>query len=242
MVLIPVGSQEQHDPYLCMACDIARSLEFARRLAAHVYPLALVAPAVPLGVSPHHLPFPGTISLRPETLAAVLLDVVDSMRRHGIRKFLAINGHGGNEATLGVVAHTLLRQGEVGFAYVNFKAFGSRALDDRIAETSIQHAGPWEVSMAMELAPALVRREALVAGDFGGYPYRHTAYESPRRVQIAYTWDMVTSNGVIGDPRAADALLGRQMVEEALVDLADFVRDFAKDPPPSRLATTREAR
>lgn len=242
VVLIPVGAQEQHGPYLCTACDAVRALEFTRRLGERVFPLALVAPGVPFGVSPHHLNFPGTISLRPETFARILLDLVDSLARHGVRKFLALNGHGGNDPTLGVVAHTLLRRGDIEFAYASFKAFGSRALGDQVAATAIEHAGAWEVSMALELAPALVRREAFTAGDFGGYPYAHTAYESLRRVNVAYAWDTLTGNGAIGDPRGTDGVLGRAMVEEALVDLAAFVRDFAKARPRSRLAPAEEAR
>ncbi|HEU5297970.1 MAG TPA: creatininase family protein [bacterium] len=242
VVLIPVGAQEQHGPYLCTACDAARALEFTRRLGDRVFPLALVAPAVTMGVSPHHLNFPGTISLRPETFAGVLLDLVDSLARHGVRKFLALNGHGGNDPTLGVVAHTLLRRGDVEFAYTSFKAFGTRALGDQVAATAIQHAGAWEVSMAMELAPWVVRSEAFTPGDFGGYPYKYTAYESSRRVNVAYAWDALTGNGAIGDPRGTDGRLGRAMVEEALVDLAEFVRDFAKDRPASRLAQAEEAR
>jgi len=240
VVLIPVGAQEQHGPYLCTACDAARALEFTRRLGQRVFPLALVAPAITMGVSPHHLNFPGTISLRPETFAGVLLDVVDSLARHGVRKFLALNGHGGNDPALGVVAHTLLRRGDVEFAYASFKTFGSRALGGGAAATAIQHAGAWEVSMALELAPWLVRREAMVPGDFGGYPYVHTAYESSRRVHLAYAWDTLTGNGAIGDPQGADTALGRAMVDEALVDLAEFVRDFAKERPRSRLALLEE--
>jgi len=240
VVLLPVGAQEQHGPYLCTACDVARALEFTRRLGDRVYPLALVAPALPFGVSPHHLNFPGTISLQPETFARVLLDLVDSLARHGIRKFLALNGHGGNDPTLGTVAHTLLRRGDIEFAYASFKAFGSHALGDQAAATAIQHAGAWEVSMALELAPWLVRSEALTPGDFGGYPYAHTAYESSRRVTVAYAWDALTGNGAIGDPRGTDEALGRAMVEEALADLAEFVRDFAKDRPRSRLAPAEE--
>lgn len=241
VVLIPVGAHEQHGPYLCTACDAARALEFTRRLGARVFPLALVAPALSLGVSPHHLNFPGTISLRPETFAGVLLDLVESLARHGIRKFLAINGHGGNDAALGVVAHTVLRRGDVEFAYASFKAFGARALGDQAAATTIQHAGAWEVSMALELAPWLVRHEAFTPGDFGGYPYVHTAYESTRRVTMAYPWDTLTGNGAIGDPRGADVALGHAMVEEALADLSEFIRDFAKGRPRSRLTSAEEA-
>lgn len=241
VALIPVGAHEQHGPYLCTACDAARALEFTRRLGARVFPLALVTPALSLGVSPHHLHFPGTISLRPETFAGVLLDLVDSLARHGMRKFLAVNGHGGNDPALGVVAHTILRRGDVEFAHVGFKAFATRALGDQAAATAIQHAGAWEVSMALELAPWLVRRDAFAPGDFGGYPYAHTAYETPRRVSMAYSWDTLTGNGAIGDPQSADAAWGHAMVEEALEDLAEFVRDFAKDRPRSRLVPAEEA-
>lgn len=227
VALIPVGAHEQHGPYLCTACDAVRALEFTRRLGERVYPLALVAPPVLLGVSPHHLAFPGTVSLRPETLGAVLLDIVDSLARHGVRKFLAVNGHGGNDATLGVVAQTLLRQGEVEFAFVNFKVFGSPALGAGAAATAVEHAGAWEVAMTLYLAPSFVRADAYTPGAFRGYPYIHTALGSPRRVSFAFPWDVLTSNGAIGDPSGATIALGRAMVEEALEALSAFVQDFA---------------
>ena len=70
LAILPVGSCEQHGPHLALSTDIAASEVFARRLTEQVHPLALLAPPLKFGLSSHHMPFPGTLTLRPETLEA----------------------------------------------------------------------------------------------------------------------------------------------------------------------------
>src|SRR5579871_716459 len=83
VVLIPVGSCEQHGPGMALATDIRLATEVCRQVSARLYPCALVAPPVPWGLSDHHLGFPGTISLHPETFYAVIRDIVTSLLAHG---------------------------------------------------------------------------------------------------------------------------------------------------------------
>src|SRR5690242_15451434 len=76
VAILPVGSTEQHGPHLRLATDTAIAGQLARRLAEHLAPRAVVAPPIPLGVSYHHMDFPGSLTLSPETLQAVLVEVV----------------------------------------------------------------------------------------------------------------------------------------------------------------------
>jgi creatinine amidohydrolase len=92
-VVLPVGSTEQH-AYLSLATDsiLAErvSVEAAESLGV------LVLPAMPFGISPGFAAFPGSVSLRPETLVAVVSEVLHTLHGQGFRRFLVVNGHGGN--------------------------------------------------------------------------------------------------------------------------------------------------
>jgi len=92
-VVLPVGSTEQH-AYLSLATDSI----LAERVAVEAAePLGvLVLPAMPFGIAPGFAAFPGTVSLRPETLVSVLVETLDTLRGQGFRRFLVVNGHGGN--------------------------------------------------------------------------------------------------------------------------------------------------
>ena len=100
IILVPVGSVEQHSPYGLIGTDFITA-EHVSRLAGEAMDI-LVAPTLCYGVSPHHMAFPGTVSLSPDTLIAVVCDVVQSLVTHGFRKIIFINGHGGNIAPIQV--------------------------------------------------------------------------------------------------------------------------------------------
>ena len=107
LVLIPVGAHEQHGPNIAVSTDTISAESLCQAAAAILGPHVAVAPAVPWGISWHHLKFPGTISLRPTTLIALLEDIVGSLHAHGINRFLIVNGHGGNTAVLATAAEEI---------------------------------------------------------------------------------------------------------------------------------------
>lgn len=90
-ILLPVGSTEQHGRHLPLKTDTTEAAEVARTVAERTG--VLVAPPLPYGWTPHHMAFPGTLTLRPETLAAVVEDVCQSLIFHGFRKIFILNGH-----------------------------------------------------------------------------------------------------------------------------------------------------
>jgi creatinine amidohydrolase len=94
VAVLPIGSFEQHGPYLPLATDTIVPMAIANRLAA-VYNV-LVLPPITMSCSQEHAAWPGTVSLTHTTVTAIIRDVVESLSMQGIRKLAIVNGHGGN--------------------------------------------------------------------------------------------------------------------------------------------------
>lgn len=94
--IIPTGSTEQHNEHLAMEHDTASAVHISRLVAERLFPQVVVTTPLALGVSEHWMDHKGTLTLRPEIFGEVLYDVCDSVRRHGIRHILIVNGHAGN--------------------------------------------------------------------------------------------------------------------------------------------------
>ena len=129
LVVIPVGSTEQHGPISPLGTDWLIPEEFCRRLDGRMEKL-LIAPVIPFGVATHHINFPGTIDLGIETMIRVMSAVFESLYRHGARRFAVINGHGGNDpGALGVAG--LTGPDERNLNYMNCLLYTSPSPRDR---------------------------------------------------------------------------------------------------------------
>src|SRR4051812_36752119 len=150
MVLIPVGSNEQHGPNLALRMDSAGAFEFARRASARMAPRLLVAPTIPWGVSHHHMNFPGTITLTPETFIQILIEVIQSLQHHGFERFMVVNGHGGNKAAMEIATVRARAELEVPFVGAcTYFSFFDQSVIQRYETTSINgHACEIETSVA----------------------------------------------------------------------------------------------
>lgn len=227
IAIIPLGAHEQHGPHMTESCDAVLAEEMSKRLAARLYPEALVTPTVNMGISPHHLHFPGTISLQPTTLIAVLRDMISSLKGHGLKHFLILNAHGGNQATLGVATEQLTRELEVAIYYAKTTASAKDVMDRRLESKLYGHSCDREVSEALYLAPQLVRPDKLEKADLQEGKWRKLRPGNP--LQGFYYYEDMTRNGCLGDATKATREIGEEIVETALARLALAVKEVLSE-------------
>lgn len=193
LVLVPVGSTEQHGPHLPFDTDTTVAHAVARRTADVLPGPPLVAPPLAYGASGEHADFPGTVSIGHEALRAVVVELTRSLSMWADR-VVFVNGHGGNTATLDT-ALSLLRTEGHDVAWTGCETPGGDA-----------HAGRTETSLMLHLAPERVRLDAAVAGDT-----RPLAVLLPEL--MAHGVRAVSPSGVLGDPTGASAEEGRRTLD-----------------------------
>lgn len=107
LVILPAGSVEQHGPHLPTGTDIYAANVIGHAVAEQMD--GLVLPGGPLGVTPMHMPFEGTLTLTPETYMRVVEETCESTAQHGAKQLLILNWHEGNIPSLSVAADKLHR-------------------------------------------------------------------------------------------------------------------------------------
>jgi len=218
VALLPVGSTEQHGPHAPLGTDTLAAEAVAARGADAYDGEAVVAPAVPVGVSEEHRHFPGTLWVSPDTFRAYVRETVESLAHHGWDRVILVNGHGGNVDPLREVSARLTRDG---VAYtVPFTWFDAVETD-----LGMGHAGPMETSLLLATRPDLVR-EGRLDGAAAGGTARWGEWEAG--VNLAYDSAEFSENGVVGDPREASEQHGEDFLGaagEGLAELMAVVRD-----------------
>lgn len=225
MAVIPVGSFEQHGPHGEFQMDTAASREFSRRLGERLYPRVAIAQVVPFGVSGHHMHFPGTITLKQNTLIDVLMDVAWSLHQHGIRRFFFANGHGGNRPVLGIVTARIRQEWGDSAAWGTVPNDNAQdVVQKHVKSETHGHSCEIEISNMLYLWPDAVRQSALTAGKITplGALRRAKGYV----LQEAAFFDENTENGCLGDARLATKEIGKEIVETALDRLSALLTDF----------------
>jgi creatinine amidohydrolase len=225
LALIPTGSCEQHGPNMTMETDAAICYALAEKLAQRLHPRALLTPAVPWGISPHHMSFPGTISLRPATYEAMLWDIVSSLKSHGIEHFLFVNGHGGNMDALNVISLRMRTELNVRVAVMFYLHLASDVVKAGAQTRLYGHACEVEVSVGQYVAPQTVK-ENLVPGDVLPYAHAHTDIKSAARVDYPFVFKDFTANGALGDARLATIEFGQEIIETTLDRSLQFLATF----------------
>ncbi|MEM9208699.1 MAG: creatininase family protein [Pseudomonadota bacterium] len=161
MVLIPLGALEQHADHLPIGTDFISGVERSKLIAQERD--ILVAPVLMLGQSPYHMGFSGSLSLKAETIIQVHLEAVEGLIRHGFKRFILMNAHGGNRAITTLLVDQI-NQTTAGVA-VSFGQAIAPYLEpskETPSEVLDRHAGVSETSRSLFLMPSLVQMDKAV--------------------------------------------------------------------------------
>lgn len=226
VALVPVGSCEQHGPNTTFATDAARAASYAEKLAKRCGNKVVVFPCVTYGLSLHHMDFPGTVTLRVEIMMNLLEDIGVSIAKHGIRKILFLNAHGGNFPALEGAVITLKQLHGID-AY--WSAVGSEISLGGLTGLPklIGHACEVETSSCLYLCPETVR-ENRVPGIMQDSMLTHDSFV---KGGAAWSWKNDASlNGALGDARKATYEIGKEMTEASLEYMEKIVDEIIERP------------
>lgn len=227
--LLPLGAIEQHGPHLPLDTDSVSAFTVCARAAELVreFPV-LVLPPIWWGVSPYWMAFPGTLTLAPETLLALIVDLAGSVAAHGFRRLVVVNGHGGNDGLIQAAAI----KASVGTFQVAALSYWSLIRDtlEGLSERDggdIGHAGELETSIQLHLQPEAVNLGSVTPSDcLDLREYASRPYALPLTAYVPPNPMAESPHGVYGFALAGTPDKGRRIVVAAAERLADFARRF----------------
>lgn len=224
IVIVPVGSLEQHGPHLPVEIDSllgeAVALGVARLAAANEK--VVVLPMLWTGLSEHHMSFGGTITLDFETFFNMIRCVCESLVRHGFRRIVLLNGHGGNDNALRVCADSLSPKLDIPIiqlTYWNPAEAPIAALLER--QNGLWHACEAETSMCMALRPELVAEDRFRLAEGNIAPLVSSFVGKG-----IYRWRSQASEcatGAYGYPTAASAAKGQKLLDAICENIAEKI-------------------
>lgn len=237
MVIIPLGSTEQHGPHLPLGSDYYQSFAMAEEISKRTQ--VVVAPVLLVGYSEYHSGFPGTISVKRETMEQLLFECVESLMKYGFRRFMFLNYHGGNNLIQDGIIHRINQSTPAEAIAIGL---GSPIQQMDEGEFFDWHAGKHETSTLLYLEPDLVRMERAEKPVITFTPQmeelKRLAEEHPELLEV---WDRLlgvtadadkggtshelSSNGIwsFSDPNMATREMGQKHVEELTESAVRFI-------------------
>lgn len=230
IILLPLGSTEQHGPQLPLGTDVF----IPRTVCARIAPAlgAIVAPAIPYGYksqakSGGGQTFPGTTSLDAHTLSLVVRDIVRDLGMHGVRRVVIVNGHFENAwpviEGLDLAQRELRRDGITDMVVMRIELgdFVRRSTLDRIFPEGfpgieLEHAALMETSIMMSIKPDLVRA-SLIPSDG---PAKFPLYD-----RLPFQIERIPPSGVLADARASRIEVGEWILEDNVTLVTEAIRE-----------------
>lgn len=227
VVILPVASIEQHGPHLPTMTDTRLGHEVAMRTAQKVSGRrpVVVTPVVWTGLSEHHMPFGGTLTLSHTAFRAVIADLVAAIVRQGFRDILISNSHGGNIVALNQILDEISAHCGATLVATTYPMEAPEAIGEILEDQkNVMHAGEAETAMMMVCAPELVDDSDLAS-------LATTEADGPRFLQAgraSYRWrpfTHLTGNGVAGNPARATPEKGERLLDASAEALAALILD-----------------
>ncbi len=215
LVLLPIGSVEQHGPANPLGTDMLIAQSLAEEAAARSGVISL--PVIPFGVSFHHMHFPGTVTVSERALEEYVLDVLRSLTKWGVKKVLIVNGHGGNLPALQIVSRRAREELGVRVHIYQWWTSSSKILEEMFKPDERGHAAAAETSLDMHIHPEFVNRERLVDEKPRGSFERDVFL-------FTYTHEM-SDSGVFGVQTTASPERGAELFTKLVEDLLRVIEE-----------------
>lgn len=231
IVVVPIGSTEQHGYHLPIDTDISIPCHIAIKATERTEDI--VAPPINYGYNEKDLAFPGTVSVKTNSFLNYVFDICDSLSRTGFKKILLLNGHGYNTFLVHTVCNMVNEKTNslcASTSYFQLIPDVIKELRQSKSPGGMAHSGEFETSVQLFLDPEHIDMNKAVK-EFGFYQTKYTWFdllEMPP-VYIRTNFDNNTKSGVIGDPTLATREKGEKIVKELIERLADFLRLFKEE-------------
>jgi creatinine amidohydrolase len=214
---------EQHGPHLPVGVDTYLSEAGCKAAAeaAAAEMAIVVAPTLWCGMAEHHMAYGGTFTFDIPTYRAVLLCLLKSLERHGFKRVMIVNGHGGNIAALAAFLPDFARETALSLRVVTLYEPARLAIGPLLEDQDgVHHACEVETSMMMVVAPDTVRRDKLAEA-------HGPAHWTPQPPSVGRfrSFREVTASGVIGDARRASPQKGEKLIAACRDSLVAVLRD-----------------
>ena len=226
IVVVPIGSTEQHGPALPLDNDAYIATELATRIAERLWDIKkiVVAPTISFGFSPHHMEFKGTITLSEATLANMIVDICRSLVNHGFRKIILINGHGGNSSAIDNALHRMNGDTEAKIFNIEWWRFAADIISE-VASRPLFHACDMETSLAWYLSQRVIDEKRV--DEPGRIPipgfFEADMLSPPPKVSTSFMMKEITDSGVVGYSTRATKEKGKIVADAILERLEEFI-------------------
>ncbi len=233
-VILPIAATEQHGGHLPLATDRLIGEHFMRKLDDLIPQNALILPTVAVGCSDHHMSFSGSLSLNHQAFTIQVNAMVASVLHHGFNKIILFNSHGGNQAVGQTIVEDLgYKNPDRQFVLATWWQLNLVELQ-KVTTTSFGgtgHAGEFETSLMMVIAPELVRVSQIRKGqNQETFDWAQGDMLQGPAASYYRTMKEMTPNGVFGDPTAATETKGHRITEIVVSALKNVVSDLRTTP------------
>lgn len=230
VIIVPVGTVEDHGYHLPIDTDNMICWETCLEVGKRIPTDVAILPLIPFGINPHHMDFPGGITLSGSTLIAVLKDVGRSLAHHGFKRVILLNSHGSNRNYVGLAAREIVVETEILCVSTAPSSLVSKEVKKKrksLQGEGISHACEEETAVYLYRYPEKVQMDKAVK-EWGLQPSEFFGWDRGEKMPVEFMdfWSRVSKSGVVGDPTVADSAYGKEVFESTVNNLIAFIKEF----------------